>query len=98
MLLYIYINFFFFFFIHSKKSYQIILFKYIDDKDIFQKFYSKILAKRLIYNTSVSEELEENMINRLKVNKIIINCNNNDNNNNQLLLLSLFYLISIQYL
>ena len=39
----------------------------MDDKDIFQKFYSKILAKRLIYGTSVSEELEENMINKLKV-------------------------------
>ncbi|KAG4093533.1 Cullin-domain-containing protein [Neocallimastix lanati (nom. inval.)] len=53
--------------IEQKLENVIILFKYIDDKDIFQKFYSKILAKRLIYNTSVSEELEENMINRLKL-------------------------------
>ncbi|KAG4105964.1 Cullin-domain-containing protein [Neocallimastix lanati (nom. inval.)] len=53
--------------IKQKLENVIILFKYIDDKDIFQKFYSKILAKRLIYGTSVSEELEENMINRLKL-------------------------------
>jgi len=53
--------------IEQKLENVIILFKYIDDKDIFQKFYSKILAKRLIYGTSVSEELEENMINRLKL-------------------------------
>lgn len=53
--------------IEQKLENIIILFKYIDDKDIFQKFYSKILAKRLIYGTSVSEELEENMINKLKL-------------------------------
>ncbi|KAG1175897.1 hypothetical protein G6F70_001922 [Rhizopus microsporus] len=45
---------------------MITLFKYVDDKDIFQKFYSRMLAKRLIYNASSSEELEINMINRLK--------------------------------
>jgi hypothetical protein len=42
------------------------LFKYVDDKDVFQKFYSRMLAKRLIYGASSSEELEVNMINRLK--------------------------------
>ncbi|CAO3599502.1 unnamed protein product [Absidia cylindrospora] len=45
---------------------MITLFKYVDDKDIFQKFYSRMLAKRLIYNTLSSEELEANMISRLK--------------------------------
>lgn len=45
---------------------MITLFKYVDDKDVFQKFYSRMLAKRLIYNASSSEELEINMINRLK--------------------------------
>ncbi|XP_046844381.1 cullin-2-like isoform X2 [Xenia sp. Carnegie-2017] len=44
----------------------ILLFKYLDNKDIFQKFYSKMLAKRLIHNTSISMDAEENMINRLK--------------------------------
>ncbi|RKP39507.1 Cullin [Dimargaris cristalligena] len=43
------------------------VFKYIDDKDVFQKFYSKMLAKRLINRTSVSEDAEANMISKLKV-------------------------------
>jgi hypothetical protein len=45
---------------------MVTLFKYVDDKDVFQKFYSRMLAKRLIYSASSSEELELNMINRLK--------------------------------
>ncbi|KAI8642535.1 Cullin [Parasitella parasitica] len=48
----------------SRKA--VTLFKYVDDKDVFQKFYSRMLAKRLIYGASSSEELELNMINRLK--------------------------------
>jgi len=39
----------------------------VDDKDIFQKFYSRLLAKRLIFDLSVSEDAEANMISRLKV-------------------------------
>ncbi|CAG8523652.1 5982_t:CDS:10 [Diversispora eburnea] len=35
-------------------------------KDIYQKFYSRMLAKRLIYGNSASEEAEANMISRLK--------------------------------
>jgi Cullin family len=46
---------------------QITLFKYIDDKDVFQKFYARLLAKRLIHATSVSEEAEATMISQLKV-------------------------------
>ncbi|KAI7879830.1 Cullin [Mucor mucedo] len=45
---------------------MVTLFKYVEDKDVFQKFYSRMLAKRLIYGASSSEELEINMINRLK--------------------------------
>ncbi|KAG0288182.1 Cullin-2, partial [Dissophora globulifera] len=44
----------------------VILFKYIDDKDLFQKFYSRVLAKRLIFDASLSAEAEANMISRLK--------------------------------
>ena len=43
-----------------------IVFKYIDDKDIFQKFYTKFFANRLIKDTYASEDAEENMINKLK--------------------------------
>lgn len=46
---------------------SITIFKYIDDKDVFQKFYSRMLAKRLIHQQSQSMDAEEAMINRLKV-------------------------------
>ena len=42
------------------------LFKYVDDKDVFQQFYSRQLAKRLIYGFSVSIDAEANMISRMK--------------------------------
>lgn len=45
----------------------ITIFKYLDDKDYFQKFYWKMLAKRLINMLSFSMYAEENMINRLRV-------------------------------
>ncbi|XP_065896502.1 cullin-2-like isoform X2 [Dysidea avara] len=44
----------------------IFVFKFIDDKDMFQKCYSKALAKRLVYGLSHSNEAEENMIQRLR--------------------------------
>jgi cullin 1 len=42
------------------------IFKYIEDKDVFQTFYSKNLAKRLIHGASASEDLEGTMIGKLK--------------------------------
>jgi len=42
------------------------VFKYVEDKDVFQRFYSKMLAKRLISDTSASEDAEESMITKLK--------------------------------
>ena len=53
--------------IDTKLSSAITVFKYIDDKDVFQKFYSRMLAKRLIHQQSTSMDAEEAMINRLKV-------------------------------
>ncbi|KAG0042940.1 Cullin-2 [Gryganskiella cystojenkinii] len=52
--------------IEDRLSRVVILFKYIDDKDLFQKFYSRVLAKRLIFDSSLSAEAEANMISRLK--------------------------------
>ncbi|KAK4877974.1 hypothetical protein RN001_010480 [Aquatica leii] len=52
--------------VDEKLSQSIIIFKYIDDKDIFQKFYSRMLAKRLIHQQTQSMDAEEAMINRLK--------------------------------
>ncbi|KAG5456026.1 MAG: Cullin, partial [Olpidium bornovanus] len=45
---------------------QMTVFKYVEDKDVFQKFYSKMLAKRLVHGTSASEDAEANMITKLK--------------------------------
>ncbi|PWN50392.1 putative SCF complex member Cullin 1 [Violaceomyces palustris] len=42
------------------------VFRYIEDKDVFQKFYSKMLAKRLVNFASSSDDAEANMISRLK--------------------------------
>lgn len=53
--------------IDDKLAQSITVFKYIDDKDVFQKFYSRMLAKRLIHQQSQSMDAEEAMINRLKV-------------------------------
>jgi hypothetical protein len=44
-----------------------LVFKYIDDKDVFQKFYSRLLAKRLTQGLSISLECEAGMISRIKV-------------------------------
>jgi len=45
---------------------QMIIFKYIEDRDIFQKFYTSCLAKRLVNQTSASEDAEASMIGKLK--------------------------------
>jgi len=42
------------------------VFKYIEDKDVFQKFYSKMLAKRLVQGVSASDDAEASMISKLK--------------------------------
>ena len=47
---------------------MLIVFKYIEDKDIFQKIYSKLFANRLIKDTYASEDAEESMIKKLKGN------------------------------
>jgi cullin 1 len=43
-----------------------ILFKYIEDKDVFQSFYTTRLSKRLIHGVSASDESEASMISKLK--------------------------------
>ena len=42
------------------------VFKYIEDKDVFQKFYSRMLAKRLVQTSSASDDAETSMISKLK--------------------------------
>lgn len=43
-----------------------IVFKYIEDKDVFSRIYTKFFSKRLIYETSASEEAEVSFIGKLK--------------------------------
>ncbi|XP_017775515.1 PREDICTED: cullin-2 [Nicrophorus vespilloides] len=52
--------------VDEKLRKSITIFKYIDDKDVFQKFYARMLAKRLIHQQTQSMDAEEAMINRLK--------------------------------
>lgn len=52
--------------VDQKLTNNITIFKYIEDKDVYQKFYSRMLAKRLIHEQSQSMDAEEAMINRLK--------------------------------
>ena len=42
------------------------VFKYIEDKDVFQKFYSRMLARRLVHSNSSSDDAETIMISKLK--------------------------------
>ncbi|EGT34757.1 CBN-CUL-1 protein [Caenorhabditis brenneri] len=43
-----------------------VVFKYIDDKDVFSKFYTKMFSKRLISDLSASDEAEASFISKLK--------------------------------
>ncbi|CAH1713143.1 cullin-2 isoform X2 [Aphis gossypii] len=52
--------------IDHKLLQSITIFKYVDDKDVFQRFYQRHLAKRLIHQQSQSMDGEEGMINKLK--------------------------------
>lgn len=42
------------------------VFKYVEDKDVFQKFYSRMLSRRLVNSTQASDEAETSMITKLK--------------------------------
>lgn len=46
-----------------------ILFRYLLEKDVFERYYKSHLAKRLLLNKSVSDDSEKNMISKLKVSK-----------------------------
>ena len=46
--------------------FQMEIFKFINDKDVFQKFYQKKLSTRLVNGTSASDDSESSMISKLK--------------------------------
>ncbi|KAK8758915.1 hypothetical protein V5799_003454 [Amblyomma americanum] len=47
-----------------------VLFRYLQEKDLFERYYKQHLAKRLLLNKSVSDDSEKNMISKLKASSI----------------------------
>ncbi|PLW14851.1 hypothetical protein PCANC_12587 [Puccinia coronata f. sp. avenae] len=45
----------------------IALYRHLNEKDLFEKYYKKHLAKRLLFGKSVSEDTERNMLSKLKI-------------------------------
>lgn len=43
------------------------LFRFLQDKDVFERYYKQHLAKRLLFNRSVSDDAERSMLSKLKV-------------------------------
>ena len=41
-------------------------------QDVFERYYKQHLAKRLLLNKTVSDDLEKGMISRLKVNYVVV--------------------------
>ena len=46
---------------------SMILFRFLQEKDVFERYYKQHLAKRLLLNKSASDDSEKNMISKLKV-------------------------------
>ena len=44
----------------------IVIFRYLQDKDVFENFYKEQLSKRMLSGRSVSEDAEKSMISKLK--------------------------------
>ena len=44
----------------------ILIFRHLQDKDLFESYYKQHLAKRLLSSSSVSDEIEESMLKKLK--------------------------------
>ncbi|RNA24751.1 cullin-3 isoform X1 [Brachionus plicatilis] len=45
---------------------SMVLFRYLQEKDVFERYYKQHLAKRLLLNKSLSDDCEKNMITKLK--------------------------------
>ena len=44
-----------------------VLFRFLQEKDVFERYYKQHLARRLLGNKSISDDSEKNMITKLKV-------------------------------
>lgn len=47
-----------------------VLFRFMQEKDVFERYYKQHLGRRLLSNKSVSDDSEKNMISKLKVNDL----------------------------
>jgi len=56
---------------------SMVLFRFLQEKDVFERYYKQHLAKRLLLNKSVSDDSEKNMISKLKVTVAVMGCNTN---------------------
>lgn len=45
---------------------SMVMFRFLQEKDVFERYYKQHLAKRLLLNKSVSDDWEKNMISKLK--------------------------------
>ena len=45
----------------------IVVFRYLHEKDVFERYYKAHLAKRLLGQRSVSDDAERNMMGKLKI-------------------------------
>ncbi|KAI9014744.1 Cullin [Gaertneriomyces semiglobifer] len=53
--------------IESLLEKTISLFRYVEEKDVFERYFKQHLAKRLLFQKSVSTDAERNLIARLKI-------------------------------
>ena len=45
---------------------SLVLFRFLQEKDLFEKYYKQHLAKRLLFQKSLSDDAEKSMISKLK--------------------------------
>lgn len=53
-----------------------VLFRFMQEKDVFERYYKQHLARRLLTNKSVSDDSEKNMISKLKVSRSVMQPSN----------------------
>jgi hypothetical protein len=54
-------------------SLQLLVLKYVQNKDVFMRYHKAHLTRRLILDISADSEIEENMVEWLRVSKILKN-------------------------
>lgn len=57
--------------IESVLDKSMVLFRFLQEKDVFERYYKQHLARRLLLNKSGSDDSEKNMISKLKVRKYL---------------------------